>query len=1609
MRSQRDAPVGLLIFPVIFLLLLANAPLLYAASDPSRFDVQISDLQLLLRGQWGPYESKTLATHEIGGGEAAQGKIKVLGGHLSAIYLVVDGGSTAVWLNPGHSFPPIVPWAGPVQIRPGKSVTVSVIAVGYDNGSRQERKIIPVESVIHLTCAFPWQDYFDVEFKDVQLVLRSGAVPLTSRTLTQNDLGGWQPTVSVAGTVVVKKGEMLWLDALTDDGSTTILQKSLNGRMPAGTEKNFSTNFQLNKDQPTLISFSATAVNPKAPGPGQVVFYKNQVVLTYKEEAPPKPQIISPFKFSVTSRRLVVDSTTTGGTGMDFSDTQNGYVYETAKNSVFNVFHVTWKLDGGKITKVEYTKDGNNWVAENSLYTDPATGAIVGISEDWNAKPGENFDIRVRVTGVDVDQDGKAVSGEKTVTDSIAAKLSVKVLPPFAAAFTRLYIEAGAVKSDFKALPAQGIKTTSVEALPVMLTAEWTVTIGKLTKVLYSTDGGKNWSEAEKRTGPKATQAAVSAAPGQSLDIVFKLQGQNAGAVPGEITDPAHARISVEKPKTIPLDAGFINQAFSEEGNIPLQSFSDLAGKVFEYPVTQSPARLEAHVTWWQKAGILESAGVSFDGGKRWQTTLIEPTKNFWTVPVLLSPNETQDIVFQLLGYDQDAAGHKDGPLKTVIDTLHGKISGKGVDIPFQATFKDPSVILSGKTMKFSDLPGDGFSYVLDPKNQKISIKTAFAFKGFLTILAISKDGGATEWDSAVFQPGQATGAHTFELPVTSGENLDLVFRIEGFDVDPWGQPKGQHKLITDTQHGRIKVTPPPVSTFHDENLGIVNKSIPFSTIPSEGLRLSSALPVPIYAWSELSVKGSRVKKGFFSTDGGKNWQAFQSANDTSISGDIGKAKPGQKMDIVFKIEQVPLDANGNETGPSTELVDENHALVEIVPPSGFDAAVDFSQQQIRIGDKIFPFEKIDPDAGLVFESSEVVRLDMSASISIPDKKTVAKNGAIFNGQDIVAFNSLNNKQKDRIMGYLYPSPGQTLELAFVCEVQGLDAAGKPILGAVKAVRDTLQRKITIRKPVIPKPAAHPFKAEFTEKTVKIGDEIKKFSDLPADGWVYETPDSGGTAAYTVSWRMDSGYLKNVLCSTDGGATWLTRTIGDDESPDTHTFEAHFESAEAPGKAQEVVCALEGVDVDENGQEVSEPKRIQEDKPVKILFIKSDKLQVELSDIKINGEPLEDIPPVIPMEEIKDGIVRVSGRLQANVPVDHLMLSVDGGMKWEELEAKPQWDYAFKPEPGETYEVALKAVLKDGTTVDVTGYPKNRFRFSGAQAGAEDPEKVLREMADAYENKDYSGFMSRVSDDFPEHGELEEFIRRDFRDFDGIKVNLFFNNTVDTPDGKSVKVDWEIRYSTTAAATQVVARGQSLDFVFTSENGRLKLLRMRGANPLFGARSPDVAAASGVPSGVAETLRKIEDEGSRESKATALNVVASELLTSTKFIPLTFEIVNVFANYTDGALEEVNFDAMQTGRPIAGEARIRITDNPKNIDVTGILLEITDSISGERLTFTGDVQANQEVVFRTTDLIIFNPGDAGKNGRLTFVLDPADTFIAIDREVKTVRQDYTLV
>ena len=318
---------------------------------------------------------------------------------------------------------------------------------------------------------------------------------------------------------------------------------------------------------------------------------------------------------------------------------------------------------------------------------------------------------------------------------------------------------------------------------------------------------------------------------------------------------------------------------------------------------------------------------------------------------------------------------------------------------------------------------------------------------------------------------------------------------------------------------------------------------------------------------------------------------------------------------------------------------------------------------------------------------------------------------------------------------------------------------------------------------------------------------------------------------------------------------------------------------------------------------------------------------------------------------------------------------------------------------GDRYESGLEELI---------GKTKENENEAGSTAKTEEnAEDVLFEMARAYESEDLPAFMKRVSDDFSYRGELEEFLRRDFRDYDGIKLNLFIKQTQQTPTGARVQADWQMQFFPTATTRQISVRGDNLDFIFTNENGKLKLKAQRGANPLFGARSPEVATLSGVSSTIATTLETIEDTGNRAAKQTAMTVVARENTASDngKDVPVNTDIISAEA-FNTGPMTTISLTNIGGTTTIKPQLRVRLIDNPKNVSLLGITLEVMDSRTGQVLRGIVDLLPGVVNVVRTTDSITV---DSGSSGTFTFVLDPESQFTLIDRSQARFTANYNVL
>lgn len=292
---------------------------------------------------------------------------------------------------------------------------------------------------------------------------------------------------------------------------------------------------------------------------------------------------------------------------------------------------------------------------------------------------------------------------------------------------------------------------------------------------------------------------------------------------------------------------------------------------------------------------------------------------------------------------------------------------------------------------------------------------------------------------------------------------------------------------------------------------------------------------------------------------------------------------------------------------------------------------------------------------------------------------------------------------------------------------------------------------------------------------------------------------------------------------------------------------------------------------------------------------------------------------------------------------------------------------------------------------------------AAANAGAlgdENPETALNEMVNAYEGEDSGTFFSRISDDFSWRSELEEFVRRDFQDYDGIRVDVFIKRVTRTDDGAIVQADWQLQVMPTSASSLLELRGSDLDFVFVYENGRLKLKAMRGANPLFGARSPEIASMSGVSSTITAILQEIEDTGSRESRQSAISLIAQTASLSDDQVP-----VNVTLSDAHSGASELS--SLPGTGSYALSINVTLTDNPLGISLTNVLLEVTDSRSGQVLRGRGNVVPGaHENVITTDDSISLS---SGYTGTFTFVLDPDHEFSIIDRSTTRSVESYNVV
>ncbi len=1409
---------------------------------------------------------------------------------------------------------------------------------------------------------------FDAELTDVKLILNGNKeVPFGSQSISKNDLWPGEG-IGIRGKVRVKRGELFYLMLeVRETGGTPLLQKATARRPMTEGVYDWGGQIRIGASGTATVQFRLTGLSQNRMGGGPSFYYPENPIVIKK-----KGLRISPFKAVFTRRQVQMEGTPP----VDFSAIPpQGLVHESSPARTGANLSTEWALESGKVTSVDYSRDGgNSWA---SLYYEAGKPIARG---GVNCGVGETLNLVFRLKGVDTDEEGVAASQEKFIVDTLRAKVIINKKAPvgpitaFKVKFSNQTIMINNQTKRFSEIPGAGLTCYADSPLKIFLKSDWELK-GADIFLWISKDGGRN-KESLQHPMVYGGEYEFQAAPGQSFDFVWGADGFDTDSARGQvgasktIKDTLQARVMVMKPgQTVPLDARLTNIKLNEWTPIEKANNVDQRGGYAD--------TADAYIKGEFKSDFaIDRIEISLDGGASWNK--INPSAE-WTYGFTAKHNQNYDVRFRVVAKDGRIAGPEKYPqarLRFVKRPISVTIEGR----------MGPGTI---SQIPSRDLPISGYL----EQDGKVHITGGVMTDGSLNRVELSLDGGKAwekltgqNWDYS-FTP---KAANAYELRFRYVDN-------DGRIVGPDGLPKANFRFGKEIKP-EVKLTGLTLINFpKDSNFATIGDTFPIDDWQIDaGIALTGKL--------EWNVPLDYV---IVSLDGGKTWASQEEPRE----------------DFVYYIR--PIDVNRDY-----ELVfrasDKNHNAIDITgypkkkfrfvklrglvkvpmvtstPAAEAKGFVESCGLKVTIQERFtdnpayegFIIETI-PTAGTSVEKGSSVTLVVARTPRVVDVR----------GND-------EAEAKKFLESYGFKVTVKKED------VENADDAGRvirtnPPAGTKVKAGSTVEIFIGQLKTSGP----ITFSAIFSDQKLTIGGKTTKFSDIPASGLIYASDDPVKIKVEAL-WSI-KGAAPRFNMSKDGGKTWIPMThSGYSGDPKLGKGGSWEEIQAAPNESLDFVLRVEGYDADASGKMTGGAKYIV-DTVHKIVSIKKKtptviksetKPIVVISNVKVNGVALEDVEKDSPIGELKGGEVFITGDINTNIPVDNIKLSINGGITWEALGTKTPLSYRFKPVTEKDYELIFKAVLKDGKECDTAGYPKNRFRFTGAAATvSEDPAKVLLEMAKAYDGKSFAGFISRVSENFPNKGELEEFVRRDFRDYSSIKIDVFTRRTVDIPNGKSIQADWNMTFFPTSVSGQIRITGSNLEFVFVNEEGKLKLIQMRGQNPLFGARSPDVAAAAGVPTSVVQTLQKIEDEGVMSARQTAMMLIAAQIQTGMADLPVTFEIIEAFANYTNGAMEQVNFDAVQTLRPFKAGGQVRIIDNPKNIDFNGVMLLITDSLTGGSVSVTSTVDANQTVAFRADQDITLPAPFAGRSGTITFILDPDNKFIMIDKSKKTVRVSYTAV
>jgi len=262
--------------------------------------------------------------------------------------------------------------------------------------------------------------------------------------------------------------------------------------------------------------------------------------------------------------------------------------------------------------------------------------------------------------------------------------------------------------------------------------------------------------------------------------------------------------------------------------------------------------------------------------------------------------------------------------------------------------------------------------------------------------------------------------------------------------------------------------------------------------------------------------------------------------------------------------------------------------------------------------------------------------------------------------------------------------------------------------------------------------------------------------------------------------------------------------------------------------------------------------------------------QVNMSYLYINGISYDESGQEITLYQdlLEDGLINIQGRAVIRKgTIGSVRVSIDGKETWDsaELSDDGAFQYYFRPEIGQEYEIYIEAMETAGRTneVDET-YKKVIVSESNYQQVI---EERLAEMFTAYEMQNINSFMEYVSWDFV-GGDviLEQALNKDFSNFADIAIEYNLINLAINNDGMiSIVLQYDRRLISNNDGSTLADSGLT-EFVFNLEEQGPVLYSM--SHPLiFGVSDASNVASGVINSAENEQVIAVDDQGNIELKS----------------------------------------------------------------------------------------------------------------------------------------------